>query len=91
VAIVLSMALHFMILYVPFFANIFQIVPLNFDEWMAVLAISAPVMFFDELLKFVSRTWVVRKSILLLFPCCRECNNVDLAAREKQEAEKKIK
>jgi Ca2+ transporting ATPase len=44
VAIIISMALHFTILYVPFFSTIFSITPLNWDEWQAVLWISLPVI-----------------------------------------------
>lgn len=58
VAIVLSMGLHFMILYVPFFSTLFSILPLNWEEWQAVLWISLPVIVIDEVLKFVSRTWI---------------------------------
>jgi Ca2+ transporting ATPase len=43
-AITLSMVLHFAILYVPFLQSLFAILPLNWNEWQAVLAISAPVM-----------------------------------------------
>lgn len=57
-AITLSMALHFMILYVPFFTKIFAITPLNWVEWKAVLWLSAPVLLLDEFLKFVSTTIV---------------------------------
>ncbi|KAF5330617.1 hypothetical protein D9619_006003 [Psilocybe cf. subviscida] len=57
-AITLSMALHFMILYVPFFTTLFAITPLNWDEWMAVLYISAPVLVIDEILKYISATIV---------------------------------
>ncbi|KAH9484051.1 Calcium-transporting ATPase sarcoplasmic/endoplasmic reticulum type [Psilocybe cubensis] len=57
-AITLSMALHFMILYVPFFTALFAITPLNWDEWKAVLLISFPVLVIDELLKFISTTIV---------------------------------
>ncbi|KAH6583557.1 hypothetical protein BASA61_007943 [Batrachochytrium salamandrivorans] len=61
-AIVLSMALHVMILYVPFFTQLFSITPLNSEEWVAVLVISAPVVLIDEILKAVSRTFVVDAS-----------------------------
>jgi Ca2+ transporting ATPase len=43
-AIALSMALHFAILYIPFLQGLFSVSPLNWLEWKAVLAISAPVM-----------------------------------------------
>lgn len=43
-AITLSMALHFAILYTPFLQALFSIVPLNWNEWKAVLVISVPVM-----------------------------------------------
>jgi len=57
-AIALSMALHFMILYVPFFTALFQITPLNWVEWKAVLYLSVPVLAIDEVLKFISATFV---------------------------------
>ncbi|ORX58708.1 putative endoplasmic reticulum calcium transporter [Hesseltinella vesiculosa] len=61
-AIALSMALHFMILYVPFFSQLFSILPLNEDEWWAVLWISLPVIVIDEVLKFVTRSWILSPS-----------------------------
>ncbi|KAF9273890.1 hypothetical protein BGZ68_001128 [Mortierella alpina] len=57
-SIFLSMALHFMILYVPFFSNLFMILPLNAEEWKAVVYISLPVILIDEVLKYISRTYV---------------------------------
>ncbi|KAK7466948.1 hypothetical protein VKT23_004012 [Stygiomarasmius scandens] len=57
-AIALSMGLHFMILYTPFFTTLFAITPLNWTEWKAVLFISAPVLAIDEVLKFVTATFV---------------------------------
>ncbi len=62
-------AAHFAILYIPFFTvssscglrntililpqTVFAIVPLNWVEWKAVLALSAPVVVIDEVLKFI--------------------------------------
>lgn len=43
-AVALSMALHFALLYTPFLQTLFSILPLNLNEWKAVLVISAPVM-----------------------------------------------
>ncbi|KAL2007083.1 hypothetical protein VTN00DRAFT_8521 [Thermoascus crustaceus] len=54
-AIILSMTLHFAILYIPFLQGLFSILPMSWNEWKAVLAISAPVIVIDELLKFVER------------------------------------
>ncbi|EIW60548.1 calcium-transporting ATPase [Trametes versicolor FP-101664 SS1] len=57
-AIALSMALHVAILYIPVFTTLFQIAPLNWTEWKAVLYLSAPVLLIDEVLKFISATFV---------------------------------
>ncbi|CAJ0755240.1 9015_t:CDS:10, partial [Entrophospora sp. SA101] len=57
-SICLSMLLHFMILYVPFFSMLFAIVPLTWAEWQAVIYISLPVIFIDEIMKFLSRVYV---------------------------------
>ena len=54
-AISLSMALHFALLYTPFLQVLFSITPLNWNEWTAVLLISAPVILIDEVLKFFER------------------------------------
>lgn len=43
-AIMLSMALHFALLYIPFMQGLFHILPLDWNEWKAVLIISLPVM-----------------------------------------------
>lgn len=55
IAVALSFALHFMIVYVPFLAGIFHVAPLNQEEWLHVLYASLPIFALDELLKFISR------------------------------------
>jgi Ca2+-transporting ATPase len=69
-----SFVMHFVILYVPFFANIFAIAPHTTVEWMIVVAFSFPVIAIDEVLKAVGRNM----------------NEKERAARRAlQEAEKK--
>lgn len=54
-AMSVSFGLHFLILYVPFLAHIFGIVPLSLNEWLLVLVVALPVILVDEILKFVGR------------------------------------
>jgi Ca2+-transporting ATPase len=54
-AIIASIALHCVILYVPFFNTVFSITALTQYEWAAVFAFSAPVLVVDEILKFFGR------------------------------------
>ncbi|MDD5417951.1 MAG: calcium-translocating P-type ATPase, SERCA-type [Candidatus Nanoarchaeia archaeon] len=44
-AILLSFAMHCMIIYVPFFQPIFDTAALDFFDWITVLAFSAPALF----------------------------------------------
>jgi len=55
IAMAVSFGLHFVILYIPVFAQVFSITPLTFNDWMLVLAFSFPVIIIDEILKFVGR------------------------------------
>ncbi|KAI9821595.1 MAG: hypothetical protein M1832_003269 [Thelocarpon impressellum] len=63
-AITLSMALHFALLYIPFLQGLFAIVPLNMNEWRAVVLISLPVIFIDEILKFFERQLYLPKPLV---------------------------
>ncbi|XP_051134304.1 calcium-transporting ATPase 4, endoplasmic reticulum-type-like [Andrographis paniculata] len=54
-AMSVSFGLHFLILYVPFLAQIFGIVPLSLNEWLLVLAVAFPVILIDEVLKMIGR------------------------------------
>lgn len=56
VAMIVSFGLHCLILYVPFLAQVFGVVPLGFNEWLLVICFSAPVILIDELLKLLART-----------------------------------
>ena len=55
VAISASLSLHAMIVYVPFFNDIFSIYSLNGYEILLVLAFSLPVILIDEILKIFAR------------------------------------
>ncbi|XP_026854404.2 sarcoplasmic/endoplasmic reticulum calcium ATPase 3 isoform X3 [Electrophorus electricus] len=54
-AIILSLSLHFLILYVEPLPLIFQVTPLCWSQWIVVLKISIPVILLDEALKYISR------------------------------------
>lgn len=56
VAMALSFALHFLILYVPFLASTFSIAPHDSVEWILVIFFSFPVIIIDEILKMVGRS-----------------------------------
>ena len=55
VAMCISFGLHFLILYVPFRANIFGIVRSSLSEWCLVIVVSFPIILIDEVLKLVHR------------------------------------
>ena len=54
-AMVVSFALHFMILHVGWMAELFSIVPLDLNEWKFVVLWSFPVILIDEVLKWWGR------------------------------------
>ena len=58
-AIGVSLGLHAVILYTPL-SEAFEVVPLSLSEWTLVLAVSAPIILVDELLKFVGRRWLYK-------------------------------
>jgi len=60
-AVVLSLLCHCLILYVDFFVQIFQTAPIDFDEWTIVINFSLPVIFLDEILKFITRQVATRE------------------------------
>jgi len=60
IAIFMSMFLHCVILYVPFFAHIFGTAPLNKNDWILVLMFSFPVFIVEEVLKFINRQRIKR-------------------------------
>jgi len=53
--VVRSFGLHFLILYILFFASAFGIVALSFTERLLVLVLAFPVIITDEVLKLVRR------------------------------------
>jgi len=55
IAIVLAMSIHMIILYIPVLNGVFSVVPLDLHDWALVMMFSSPVIFIDEILKFVGR------------------------------------
>jgi len=55
VAASISIGLHLVILYIAPLAKIFGVVPLTCHDWLLVAAFSVPVIFIDEVLKFIGR------------------------------------
>jgi Ca2+-transporting ATPase len=56
-AMVVSIGLHIVILYVPVCAAIFSIVPLTYNDWVLVMIFSSPVILIDEILKMFGRAY----------------------------------
>ena len=54
-AIMVSIGIHCIMLYVPWFSKIFATVPLGINDWLLVIAFSFPVILIEEFLKFISR------------------------------------
>ena len=70
-AIVLSIVLHFGLLYIPFFQNLFAVIPLNWNEWKAVLMISLPVMYVS-----LSLSLSLSLTIIPTCNCRRRCRRL---------------
>ena len=45
--------LQMLILYVPFFQNVFSVVPLTFYEWMLLTVIASSIIWFEEIRKLI--------------------------------------
>lgn len=58
VAILGSISVHCIILYVPFFNEVFGIMPLDLKEWYLVILFSAPVVLIDEIIKLFVRNFL---------------------------------
>ena len=54
-AIACSTLFHCIILYIPIFENIFGTVPLDMQDWSLVLIFTIPVIWIEEILKYISR------------------------------------
>jgi Ca2+-transporting ATPase len=54
-AMLFSLGMHAIILYVPPLARTFGLVPLRLEEWCLVIIVSTPVVVVDEALKFLGR------------------------------------
>mmetsp|Transcript_106773 Transcript_106773/g.284090 ORF Transcript_106773/g.284090 Transcript_106773/m.284090 type:complete len:1040 (-) Transcript_106773:124-3243(-) len=54
-ACMLSLAVHFVIICVPFLSKIFAVCALDWHDWVLVMTFSFPVILIDEVLKFFGR------------------------------------
>jgi magnesium-transporting ATPase (P-type) len=61
-AMCISFGLHFVILYVPTFASIFCVEPIDLNEWLCVLVLAFPVILIDECMKLFIRIYGMCKS-----------------------------
>merc|ERR1712087_1024887 len=82
-AMILSFGMHFVILYVDFLADMFFVTPLDFDEWMVVMAFSLPVILIDEVLKFIGRRMSARELELRMESM--KVNGSTMSAAEKKD------
>uniref|UniRef100_A0A8C1KYP2 Calcium-transporting ATPase n=1 Tax=Cyprinus carpio TaxID=7962 RepID=A0A8C1KYP2_CYPCA len=73
-AIILSLSLHFLILYVEPLPLIFQVTPLHYSQWIVVLKISFPVILLDEALKCISRHHLEGTTCLPTTKTSRACS-----------------
>ncbi|MCO5577125.1 hypothetical protein L7F22_030948 [Adiantum nelumboides] len=62
VAIAVSIGLHIIILYTPWLADAFGVVPLNYNDWLLVLLFSFPVIPLEEILKLIGRSLFTPKA-----------------------------
>lgn len=63
-AILNSVVLHFLILYVPILNQIFGVVPLSSHEWKWVLLYSFPVVILDEIMKLINNALRKKENII---------------------------
>ena len=56
-AVLVSIFVHMIIIYVPFFTEIFGTCAMTFSDWGLVLLFSIPVILIDEVLKFFARIY----------------------------------
>mmetsp|Transcript_25532 Transcript_25532/g.58965 ORF Transcript_25532/g.58965 Transcript_25532/m.58965 type:complete len:1036 (+) Transcript_25532:106-3213(+) len=59
-----SVLTHFIVLYIPFFAKIFNVCPLDWHDWMLVMVFSFPVILLDEVLKFFGRQHTSKRKVV---------------------------
>uniref|UniRef100_A0A673N4Z0 Sarcoplasmic/endoplasmic reticulum calcium ATPase 2 n=1 Tax=Sinocyclocheilus rhinocerous TaxID=307959 RepID=A0A673N4Z0_9TELE len=88
-AICLSMALHFLILYVDPLPVIFQIRPLSWPQWVTVLKMSLPVILMDEALKFLARNYIEPERKRMCVSACVSMSESEREADRKVADEQK--
>ena len=57
IAIIISSAIHSLIIYMPSLRKIFGTIRLGIKDWIYVIIFSLPVILIEEILKFLSRRY----------------------------------
>ena len=56
IACTLSVLLHCVIVYIPFFSHVFSVTTLSANDWLLVVLFSFPVFIIDEIIKVYARS-----------------------------------
>ena len=67
-SILVSLALHCFVLYIPALQMVFQTCALSFNDWMVVVGVSFPVVLIDEVMKYAAR---MTKNEANQMNCCK--------------------
>jgi len=56
---ILVVSLQSAIVYVPFMRYIFKTTPLILNDWIIIIALTAPIIILEEIRKAIARRWYI--------------------------------